>query len=164
MRSRKVKRYFAPHSLLFARMFPWGLPDNGLDGGLSATMLGNELPRGPGRRRRNAEQNSSTDNNNWLQCDSCNKWRLVGIELFERLSKEAEFKCTVLIGTLCEDQDDYERFTKDTDSPNLQPRTMVAGGDTKPIKRRKSKSHKRNLKPNAYADPFIPGFGAPLSP
>ena len=163
MRSRKAKRSYAPHSVLFAKMFPWGLPDNGIDEPVSGTILVVDAPRGPGRRKRNTEQNSSSDNNNWLQCDSCNKWRLVANDLFDRLSKEAEFKCTVLTGTTCEDQDDYERLTKATDSPPLQPRTL-AHGDVKPIKRRKPRGRKRHAKPNVFADSYIPGFGAPLSP
>jgi len=160
MRSRKGKRSYASHSVLFAKMFPWGLPDNGVDEPLSGNTFSGDLPKAPGRKRRNAEQNSSTDNNNWLQCDSCNKWRLVGADLFESLSKKAEFKCTILTETNCDDQDDYERFT---DSPHLQPRSMVMEG-VRQIKRRKPKAHKRNIKPNLFADNFIPGFAAPLSP
>jgi hypothetical protein len=160
MKSRKAKRNFAAHNVLFAKMFPWGLPDNGIDEPAHELVVPVEMQKGVGRRKRNVETDSG-DNNNWLQCDACNKWRLVANDLFESLSKEPEFKCPVLTGTSCEDQDDYERITNATGSPSLQPRTI---NSSRIIKRRKPRGHKAHFKPNIYTESQIPGFGAPSSP
>ncbi len=142
-------------------MFPWGLPENDIDEAIPGTITEKAVAR-TGRRKR-GEQTSSTDNNNWLQCDACNKWRLVAADLFEKLSKAHEFRCTHLTGTTCDDADDWEHVTKTTTDSPLQPRTS-AEEDSKVVKRRKPRARKRIVKPNMYSGSYIPGFGAPMSP
>ena len=157
----KARKTFAPDSVLFARMFPWGLPDNGLDDAEPGTITEKVVNSGR-RRKRGVEQTSSTDNNNWLQCDVCNKWRLVAADLFERLSKAREFRCPLLIGTACSDADDWEHATKTTTDSPLLPR----GGIEIEVKqrRRRHKGRRQPAKPNQFGGTYIPGFGAPLSP
>ena len=160
-RQFKSKRTFPPHSVLFAKMFPWGLPENDIDEPVPGTITERSVMK-LGRRKRGGD--SSTDNNNWLQCDLCNKWRLVSPDLFDRMSKATEFRCNLLTGTTCDDADDWEHVTKSTTDSPLQPRVAADETTIKAVKRRKPRARKRIVKPNIFSGSYIPGFAAPLSP
>jgi hypothetical protein len=144
--------------VLFGRMFPYGFPGDFL-------------------RNRKAAAEVTADNNFWLMCDDCQRWRLVRADLYERFAKMDRFSCSVLFGTSCEDPDDWENVTKATtgpqgtqgDSPIMQPR---GAADEDPVNHSKPRrAYRRQIrrpfvasgkrKPNLFASTAIPGFAAP---
>ena len=143
---------------LFGRMFPYGFPC--------------DSPR----PRKVAVEEPAADNNFWLMCDDCQRWRLVRADLYERFAKMERFSCSVLFGTSCADPDDWENVTKATteghpqgESPIMQPR---GAADEPPHPIVKRRAYRRQLpirRPSAKRKPnilsvssVIPGFAAAL--
>jgi hypothetical protein len=121
-------------------------------------------------RKQSAKANDKTSNakselSNWLQCDSCHKWRLVNPVLFESLKKMDHFSCRSLQGVTCKDKDDWvagnESMTgsdggsiRDHDYGSRRMQAVASN-----VNRRLPPSKRINI----FAGKYIPGFGAEFS-
>ena len=108
--------------------------------------------------------NAKNELSNWLQCDLCQKWRLVNPVLFENLKKLDHFNCRNLQGVTCKDKDDWVAGNESMTGSDggsirddyLSSRRMGAGGN---VNRRLPPSKRVNI----FAGKYIPGFGAEFS-
>ena len=106
--------------------------------------------------------NAKNELSNWLQCDLCQKWRLVNPVLFENLKKVDHFNCRNLQGVTCKDKDDWAVGNGSmTGSDGGSNREEYYTG------RRMGGNMNRRLPPskriNIFAGKYVPGFGAEFS-
>lgn len=88
----------------------------------------------------------------WLQCDSCQKWRIVSHKLFEDLKKLSRFECRNLQGVSCKDRDDWGAIGSED--------TSVKDDASVDYRRRVRKQIKRV---NIFSGKYIPGFAGEFS-
>jgi hypothetical protein len=93
----------------------------------------------------------SVDVSHWLQCDACQKWRIVSHVLFEDLKRLSRFECRNLQGVTCKDRDDWG-------SAGASEDTSVK--DEGAYRRKARKNVKRI---NIFAGKYIPGFAGEFS-
>jgi hypothetical protein len=95
---------------------------------------------------------------NWLQCDSCHKWRLVAPHLFNELKKNPVFNCRNLQGVTCKDRDDWagsESMAGSEDSHFAKYRSTQAV--------RRANNRGIPVRVNIFAGRYIPGFAGEFS-
>jgi len=108
--------------------------------------------------------NAKNELSNWLQCDLCQKWRLVNPVLFESLKKLDHFNCRSLQGVTCKDKDDWvagnESMTG-SDGGSIRDDFYASRrmGPGNAVNRRLPPSKRVNI----FAGKYIPGFGAEFS-
>jgi hypothetical protein len=120
------------------------------------------VERKPSTKSTDKASNAKNELSNWLQCDLCQKWRLVNPVLFESLKKIDHFNCRNLQGVTCKDKDDW-----------VVGNESMTGSDGGSIRddyyssRRMGGNVNRRLPPskriNIFAGKYIPGFGAEFS-
>ena len=92
------------------------------------------------------EKTGTKDMSNWLQCDMCQKWRLVHQNVFADLKKLSHFQCRNLQGVTCKDRDDWGA------GPSL-----ASDDDYRAVRK------PNNRRINIFAGKYIPGFAAEFS-
>lgn len=100
--------------------------------------------------------NTSSDMSHWLQCDICQKWRMVDHRVFGELKKLSRFECRNLQGVTCKDRDDWALAGASEDN-SIKDDTSIGykrNGKSRPGKVRRV---------NIFAGRYIPGFAGEFS-
>ena len=104
-----------------------------------------------------AGMNASAELSHWLQCDACQKWRIVAHKLFEDLKKLSHFQCRNLQGVTCKDKDDWGKGA--SDDASVKDDSSMAGFYSRASKARARQPRRVNI----FAGRYIPGFAGEFS-
>jgi hypothetical protein len=107
---------------------------------------------------KSSTMNAKSELSNWLQCDSCHKWRLVNPMLFESLKKLDHFNCKSLQGVTCKDKDDWVAGTESMTGSDAGTSTAEY-----PRSSRQRMMTSSGKKVNIFAGRYIPGFAGEFS-
>jgi hypothetical protein len=107
--------------------------------------------------------NAKSQMSNWLQCDSCHKWRLVNPVLFESLKKLDNFNCRSLQGVTCKDKDDWIAGNESMTGSDGGGSTAADYTRSSNRQRVMASSSSGGKKVNIFAGRYIPGFAGEFS-